>query len=184
VGDIWRIDLETGALENLTKDAFADYAPTFTPDGKSLVYLARVSGNDKLFRLDLASGTKTQLTFGTHDDAGARSSTRHAGVRLHRHRSQPGDRAEVARNGNIYNVWTLGLKTGELRQWTDTVTGNLSPVALRDGDATRIAFVTYFKGEYGVHTIAPKEPSPRRRRATSVRRAPSSTSRRRSPTRW
>ena len=159
VGDIWRIDLETGALENLTKDAFADYAPTFTPDGKSLVYLARVSGNDKLFRLDLASGTKTQLTFGTHDDAGAAFLDPDTLV-FASTATDPNQaiEPEVARNGNIYNVWTLGLKTGELRQWTDTVTGNLSPVALRDGDATRIAFVTYFKGEYGVHTIAPKEP--------------------------
>ena len=33
--------------------------------------MARISGNDKLFRLDLASGNKTQLTFGTHDEAAA-----------------------------------------------------------------------------------------------------------------
>ena len=33
---------------------------------------------------------------------------------------------EEARNGNIYNIWTLSLKTGELQQYTDTLTGNLS----------------------------------------------------------
>ena len=55
----------------MTNDAFGDYAPTWAPDGKSIVYIARVSGNDKLFRLDLATGKKTQLTFGTHDDGGA-----------------------------------------------------------------------------------------------------------------
>ena len=62
-------------MRNVTNDQFGDYAPTWTPDGKAIIYLARVSGNDKLFRLDLASGTKTQLTFGTHDDGGAQFST-------------------------------------------------------------------------------------------------------------
>src|SRR5436190_6025644 len=71
VADIFTIDLESGVIKNVTNDAFGDYGPTWTPDGKSIVYLARVSGNDKLFRLDLADGKKTQLTFGTHDDGGA-----------------------------------------------------------------------------------------------------------------
>ena len=61
-----------GDVTNLTKDTIADYAPTFSPDGKTIVYTARVSGNDKLFQLDLATGTKKQLTFGTHDDTGAK----------------------------------------------------------------------------------------------------------------
>ena len=58
-------------VRNLTSDSFADYAPTIAPDGNALIYLSRISGNDKLFRLDLASGAKTQLTFGTHDEAAA-----------------------------------------------------------------------------------------------------------------
>ena len=45
--------------------------PTYAPDGKSIIYLARVSGNDKLFRWDFATNKKTQITFGTHDDGGA-----------------------------------------------------------------------------------------------------------------
>ena len=69
IGDIWSIDPETEQLTNLTQDDFADYSPTASPDGKSLVYLARISGNNKMFRLDLATRAKTQLTFGTHDDA-------------------------------------------------------------------------------------------------------------------
>jgi hypothetical protein len=41
---------------------------------------------------------------------------------------------EVARNANIYNIWTLNLRTGELRQYTDALGGNLSPVVLHDGE--------------------------------------------------
>jgi hypothetical protein len=155
VGDIFTIDLETGEIKNVTNDNFGDYGPTWAPDGKSIVYLARVSGNDKLFRLDLATGNKTQLTFGTHDEGAAQfidadllvfPST---GVDP----NQP-ITPEVARNGNIYNVWTLNLKTNELKQYTDALGGNVSPVVLRDeGKAQRIAFITYSKGEYGIHTV-------------------------------
>ncbi len=41
------------------------------PTARSIIYNARVSGNQKLFRLDLATGKMTQITFGTHDDTAA-----------------------------------------------------------------------------------------------------------------
>ena len=158
IGDIWSIDPETKQLTNLTQDDFADYAPTVSPDGKSIVYLARISGNNKLFRLDLATRAKTQLTFGTHDDAAPQFLDADTLV----FSSTAIDPArpvtpEEARNGNIYNIWTLSLKTGELKQYTDTLTGNLSTVVIKDGNVSRVAFVTYFKGEYGLHTLIPKE---------------------------
>jgi hypothetical protein len=159
VGDIFLLDLDTREVENLTADEFADYAPTFSPDGRFIVYMARVSGNEKLFRLDLDSRRKTQLTFGTHDDAAARfvdkdtivfSSTATDPMRP----IEP----EVARNGNIYNLWTLNLRTGELRQYTDALGGNVSPVPLPDRAGRTVAFVTYYKGDYGLHTMQLQEP--------------------------
>ena len=155
VGDIFIVDVETGELKNLTNDQFGDFSPTYSPDGKSLVYLARVSGNDKLFRLDLASGKKTQITFGTHDDGGAQFIDADTLV-FSSTATDPNTaiEPEVARNGNIYNIWTLSLKTGELRQFTDTLTANVSPIVLRDQKTPRIAFVTYYKSEYGIHTLS------------------------------
>ncbi len=158
VGDIFSLDLESGKVENLTKDDFADYAPTFSPDGKTIVYLARISGNEKLFKLDLATGKKTQLTFGTHDDAAAKFTDAET-VIFPSTATDPNKaiEPEVARNGNIYNLWTLNLKTGELKQWTDTIGGNFSPVILRDGKTTRTAFVSYYKGDYELHMLDRKE---------------------------
>jgi hypothetical protein len=159
VGDIFTVNLETGDVKNVTNDAFGDFAPTYSPDGKSLVYLARVSGNDKLFQLDLATGKKTQITFGTHDDGGAEfvdaDTIVFASTAVDP--NEPLD-PEVARNGNIYNIWTLNLKNGELKQYTDTLTGNVSPIVLREQKPAKIAFVTYYKGEYGIHTLPREEP--------------------------
>jgi hypothetical protein len=153
--DIFVLDLETGDIKDVTNDAFGDYAPTWAPDGKSIIYLARVSGNDKLFRLDVATSKKTQLTFGTHDDGGAQFMDADTLVfpSTAVDPNQPIS-PEIAKNGNIYNVWTLNLKTNELKQYTDALGGNVSPVVLRDENkAQRIAFITYYKGEYGIHTV-------------------------------
>jgi hypothetical protein len=165
LGDIYLLDLETEEVTNVTDDEFADYAPTFSPDGSYIVYLARVSGNNKLFKIDLATKEKTQLTFGTFSEAAVQflddqtlvfSSTATDPL-------APVD-PDVAANGDIYNIWTLDLNNGELRQFTDTATGNVTAIVLPgsgepgEDNQTRIAFVTYFKGEYGIHTIVREEP--------------------------
>jgi hypothetical protein len=158
-GDIFVIDIESGDVQNLTKDEAGDFSPTWSPDGKSIVYLSRVSQNDKLFRYDLESGKKTQLTFGTHDDGGAQfidlDTIVFPSTAVDPNQTIPDD---VSRNGNIYNIWTLSLKSNELRQYTDTLTGNTSPVVLRDQNPARIAFITYYKGEYGIHVLNREEP--------------------------
>jgi hypothetical protein len=159
VHDLFAVNIETEELRNLTKDDFGDYAPTYAPDGKSIIYIARVSSNDKLFRLDLASLQKTQVTFGTHDDGAAQFLDADTIV-FPSTATDPNQAidAEVARNGNIYNIWTLNLKNGELKQFTDTLTANVSPIVLKDQAKTRIAFVSYYKGEFGIHTLTREQP--------------------------
>jgi hypothetical protein len=159
VEDIFTIDLETKEIVNLTNDEFADYAPSYSPDGKYLIYNARVSGNQKLFRFDLDTKKKTQITFGTVDETSAQFIDDHTIV----FSSTATDPAvpldpEIAKNGNIYNIWTLDLRTGELRQYTDVLGGNFSAVVLKEGATNRIAFISYYKGEYSIHTLDRKEP--------------------------
>ena len=159
VADIFVLDAESGAITNLTKDSFADYGPTWSPDGSYIIYVARVSGNEKLFRLDIATGKKTQLTFGTHDDATPQFLDADTLV-FPSTATDPGQPIEpdVARNGNIYNIWTLNMKTGELRQFTDALGGNVSPVVLNQGKDKHVAFISYYKGEFGLHTLERKDP--------------------------
>src|SRR5262245_24377681 len=159
IGDLYRLDVESGKIENLTNDAFADYGPTYSPDGKYVVYMARISGNEKLFRLDLDTKKKTQLTFGTHDDAQCKFLDDHTLVfpSTAVNPTLPIE-PEVAKNGNIFNIWTLDMKTGELRQFTDAVGGNVNPIVLQGERTKTVAFVTYFKGEWGVHALDRKDP--------------------------
>ena len=162
VGDIYRIDLATHEVTNLTEDALADYAPVYAPDGNSVLHLKRISGNNKLFRLDLATGERTQLTFGTHDEGGAQFIDDRTIV-FSSTAVDPNDpiEAQIARDGEIFNVWTLDLENGELHQYTDTATGNVNPVLItpeEDGEPDRFAFITYYKSEYGLHTVEREEP--------------------------
>ncbi len=152
--EVFTVNIDTKEITNLTNDAFANYAPTWAPDGRSIVYLVRVSGNEKLFRMDADGTNKTQLTFGTHDEGGAQFLDANTLVFASTavNPSEPIE-PEVAKNGQIYNIWTLDLKTNELKQFTDALSGNLSPVVLKDAPANRVAFVTYFKGEYGLHVL-------------------------------
>ena len=159
ISDIFALELSTGNLVNVTKDDMADFSPAVSPDGRTVIYTARVSGNDKLFKLDLESGKKEQITFGTHDDTGAKfynattivftSTAIDPSVAI---------TPEVARNANIPNVWTLDLTNGKLNQLTDTLSGNLSPVVVRSGETLRVAFVTYYKGEDGIHMVTADRP--------------------------
>jgi hypothetical protein len=158
VHDLFAVNVDTGDVRNLTNDEFGDYGPTYAADGKTLIYVARVSGNDKLFKLDLASGQKTQVTFGTHDDGSAQFVDADTIV-FPSTATDPNQAIDpdVARNGNIYNIWTLNLKNGQLKQFTDTLTANVSPIVLRDQPKTKIAFITYYKGEFGIHTLEREE---------------------------
>jgi hypothetical protein len=159
VTDIYAVNLQTREVTNLTKDDMADYAPSYSPDGTTLVYSQRAASNDKLVLLTLATGEKKQVTFGAHDDIGARYYDANTLVFT----STALDPAkpvldDVAANGNIPNVWTLNLQNGELRQWTDSATGIVSPVVLRTDGALRVAFVTYYKGENGIHALTGDTP--------------------------
>ena len=159
IGDIFKLDIASGDITNLTNDDFADYAPIYSPDGSFIVYLAR-SADRRSCSVSTSDGKKTQLTFGTQDEASAKFLSADTLI----FSSTATDPAtpltpEVARNGNIFNLWSLSLKKGELRQYTDALGGVLSPVVLsKDGAAPRLAFVDYYKGSYSLHSFDLKEP--------------------------
>ena len=172
-------------ITNLTDDEFFDYGPSFSPDAAFLVYNARISGNQKLFRLDVDTKKKTQLTFGTNDETAAQffdpqtllfsSTATDPAVPLD---------PETAKNGNVYNIWTLDLRNGELSQYTDALGGNLSPIVLNDaaGQPDDVRHATTRATGASTRSNG-KSRSTRRPPRISARPGRSSTSRRRSRTR-
>jgi dipeptidyl aminopeptidase/acylaminoacyl peptidase len=148
VSDIYLLDVREGGVKNLTADSYADSDPQISPDGNIVVYTRRISGHDKLymFRLDDPS-KKTQLTFGNYDDR-APTFTPDGNAVFY----------SSTEDDDIYNVRSLDLRTGVVRQFTDALGGNTAPEVIAGKGATRVAFISYFKGEFKLHSIEVNEP--------------------------
>ncbi len=138
VSDVYRVHLESGEVTNLTHDEFADSDPQVSPDGKLVVYARRISAHDKLYVFPLADPRqKTQLSFGTFNDVTPIFSS--DGKKIF-YSSDEDD--------GIFNLRSLDLETGAIAQYTDVLGGNMSPSPLRGKSGDRLAFVSFFKGEY------------------------------------
>ena len=93
--------------------------PPGLPRRELVVYTRRVSGHDKIYAFPLANpARKTQLTFGAHDDDAPIFSA-------------DGERVYYSSNedDDIFNLRSLDLKTGVIRQYTDALGGNMAPGA-------------------------------------------------------
>jgi WD40-like Beta Propeller Repeat len=148
VSDVWKLDLQTEAVSNLTNDAYADNDPQVSPDGKLVVYERRISGNSKIYAFPLEDpGRKTQLTFGPFDDTTPTFST--DGKKVYYASDEDDD---------IPNLRSLDLQTGAIVQYTDVFGGTMAPAPLKTPRGDRLAFITYYKGEYKLHTKDTAEP--------------------------
>jgi Tol biopolymer transport system component len=148
VSDIYLLDLEGGSYRNLTQDSFYDSDPQISPDGSLVVYTRRVSGHEKIYTFPLKSPSrKTQLTFGPHDDSAPTFSV--DGARVY-YASDEED--------EIYNLRSLDLRTGVIQQYTDALGGDMAPAALSGKGGERLAFISYFKGEFRLQSIETGEP--------------------------
>jgi hypothetical protein len=148
VSDIYQLDMASGYLQNLTQDSFYDNDPQISPDGKMVAYTRRVSGHEKIFVFPLANpDRKTQLTFGAHDDAAPVFSP--DGQTLYYASTE---------DDEIFNLRNLDLRTGIIRQYTDALGGNMAPAVVSARGSDRVAFISYFKGEYRLQTVEATEP--------------------------
>jgi WD40 repeat protein len=148
VQDIWHMDILTGEVKNLTNDAYADSNPQVSPDGKLVAYTRRISGNEKIYLFPLDDpARKTQVTFGAYDDTAP--SFAPDGNSIYYSSTEDDD---------IYNVRSLDLRTGVIRQYTDALGGNTAPEALHARNGSRVGFITYFKGEFRLQSIEVADP--------------------------
>ena len=148
VADIYHVDLASGAVKNLTRDAFYDTDPQISPDGKTVTYTRRISGHDKVYVFPLDNpDQKTQITFGSYDDNAPVFSADGGSIFY-----------ASTEDDDIFNLRSIDMKTGIIRQYTDVLGGNTSPEPLFSKGTTRVGFITYFKGEFKLHSIDIADP--------------------------
>ncbi|HXO21929.1 MAG TPA: hypothetical protein VOA87_18600 [Thermoanaerobaculia bacterium] len=141
--DIFSLDLDNLAITNLTNDEIFDGAPVFSPDGRSVVFVSSVGkGFNKLFRIDLDNpGQRFQLTAGESNENDPIFSP--DGKRLYFTSDREGPE----------NIFSLDVATGNVRQFTNVVTGAAMPTVLRqpEGNKERLVFTGYWKGAFDIY---------------------------------
>lgn len=154
--DLYRITIDTGALEALTSDAYAELEPAFTPDAKAVVFSTDrfttdlallVPGALRLARLDLATKEVTPI----------------AGFLKGRHLSpqvSPDGRTLtfVADPDGVANVYRMAIDGGPIAQVTSFATGvagitTFSPALTMAANTGRLAFSVFEEGGAAVYVL-------------------------------
>lgn len=150
VRDIWIYDPEADTLLNVTQDEVYDYAPVWSPDGRTLVFTTHVLGFKKFFMVDLARPQqRIQLTFGLSNDTQPAFSR--DGTRLYFASDRTGK----------YNLYSMVLATGEIERLTDMLHGAFFPQPLPQnvGEKGDLLFSNYGDGRYELYLMdIPSEP--------------------------
>lgn len=138
IHDIFKINLETEKILNLTEDDLFEKAPTISPLGDQVSYTIRVDTYDKIFLSPIDNfKKKTQLTFGRGNTIAPQFSQ---------------DSKTLYFSGDMrdaFNIYSLNLETGDLKRYTDVRTGNFFPVPLPNNTKT-IVFTSFNKGSFQV----------------------------------
>jgi Tol biopolymer transport system component len=179
--DIFMYEIATGNVSNVTSDRFFDGAPTFSPDGKWLIYSSVVNGYAKLFRLNVAKPSERyQLTTGEWNDIDAYfspdgkriffASDRQTGrnieqasailERAENNATRANDTPPVdPSNFASYNIYSLNLDNGDMLQYTDVVGGCFTPVVFTStGGRERMVFSSYYKQRWQLFSTLTDKP--------------------------
>ena len=162
VSDLFLFDVASGQVRRLTNDKWADLQPSWSPDGKSLVFISDRGAESVLEQLRF-----TEMRLATID-----VSTRQVRLldafrgALHINPQWAPDGASIyfiANPEGIPDVYRLGMPGGELSRVTSLDTGvagitDMSPaltVAARSGD---LAVSLYEDDNYNIYTLPPTAP--------------------------
>jgi dipeptidyl aminopeptidase/acylaminoacyl peptidase len=138
------LDLTSRTINWLTQDKWEISAGNFSPDGKSVTWIANVDGNTDIYLHDLAAGKTTSLPLpkGVNGPGGAESAFKRDGSQLLYHHNGP---------TSPNDVWVYSMADGKSRQITNSLVAGVrsedmvEPFLIhypsRDGKWTISAFV-------------------------------------------
>jgi Tol biopolymer transport system component len=148
VNDIYLFDLDTLEVQNVTQDEAFDSAPTFSPDGRWLTYSSILGERWQIIKLDLQDPAKRyQVTRGEFSNKEPEYSR--DGTRLYFASDRSG----------ADNIYGLTLATGEVRQYTNAITGCDRPTVLNLPDGgEKLVYASFWNGRFTLYNTDVQEP--------------------------
>jgi Tol biopolymer transport system component len=157
--DLYRVSLDTGSLQRLTDDPFADLEADFTPDGRSLVFVterfgmsldALEPGPPRLARLDLATLAVRPLAAFQH------------GKQLSPQVSADGRSVTfVADPDGVSNLYRMPIEGGPVERLSSFATGvagiTSSSPALSAAASGRLVFSVFEDATYAIYALDPAD---------------------------
>jgi Tol biopolymer transport system component len=140
--DIFQMDLASRTVTHVTKDELFDGAPVYSQDGRSVAFISTIGeGFQKIFRVNLDQpASRYAVTTGESNENDPTFSP--DGRRLY----------FTSDRGGPENIFSLDLASGELRQYTNVVTGAFMPVVLREPEGQeRLVYTGFWKGSFDLY---------------------------------
>ncbi|MFB3776301.1 MAG: basic secretory protein-like protein [Bryobacteraceae bacterium] len=154
--DLYVVDLKDGKVRQLTRDPFADLAPSWSPDG------SRIAFSTDRFTSDLGSLSFGELRLGLITPDGksvepvpAFATGKHVGPQW------SGDGSALyflSDHSGVSNVYSVRLSDGTFRQITNLQTGvsgisKLSPAFSVAQNSDRLVFSAFEEGDYRLYAM-------------------------------
>jgi Tol biopolymer transport system component/imidazolonepropionase-like amidohydrolase len=173
LGALWTVSSDGGRATRILEDGYDARMPAWSPDGQRIAFQAYRSSTWNIWTMSRDGSGLRQETSGPFDDREPHWSP--DGARIAFSSDRPPHRAGVRvgdpGGGGNYDVWTLALATGELRQITSNPANDFMPAWSPDG--REIAFMSDRK-ERGIYAAAVESGTERLVRAeTRTAAAPS-----------
>jgi Tol biopolymer transport system component len=146
--DIYAIQVDAGAPEQLTTSTNEDIAPDWSPLGDRIAFASNRSGNWDIWTVPADGGVEIQVTTNGSVDRGPAWAP--SGMRLAWHTNRDA-------SWNLYSVGvSSGAATGEETAYTTAATAESSATWRADGDA--LAFASNQLGGSDIWTVEPPDP--------------------------
>lgn len=146
--DIFEYDLTSGTVTNLTNDEIYDGAPTYSPDGESIVFSSEAGDVSRIYRIE-RSNPSLRYPITDTDVSATDPIYSPDGSRLYFTSDYTG----------ANNIFSKDLESGEVVQHTNAVTGAYMPMPLANpAGEDRLVYTGFWRGRHDLYLLDEAKP--------------------------